>query len=257
MLWLALVGIAACYKSGIICRWCYDGLDASVLKGAGMGHATRALAVALILGGLALDSGTEVRAQALEEVTPTVSISRGFDSWSLFLICNPAWLVENGDRGIGELFSRYKAFGDAIGPKNLAIWFWKKRGIPTADNTDVSRSSEYCGRYKLLPSDAPYVLVTTHHPDEPSPKDFFVMRLNGLNGQDSARALAKLTDQIVLTGLKQSELDWGTRWQRLLTATSAALKATGCYFNKVSFSFKTSVFTAEIEHSATENGGGC
>ena len=215
-----------------------------------MAQAVNAFAVAYILGVFALCSSSEVRAQALEEVTPTAEISPGFDSWSLFLVCNPAWLVENGDPGIKELFWRYRAFGDAIGPKNLAIWFWKSRGKPTADNTDVSRSSEYCKKYKLLPSDAPYVLVTTHHPDEPNPSDHFVMRLNGLNAHDSASALATLTDQIVLTGLNQSELDWSTRWLRLLAATTSAIKATGCYFNKVSFSFKTSVFIAEVEHSA-------
>jgi hypothetical protein len=217
-------------------------------------------AAACILAFCALTAPSQVRAQQAFEVTPTIEIPRGYSSWSLFLVCNPAWIVQNGDKGFVELFNRYRAFGHAIGPKNLAIWFWKKPAeTPTSDNTDVDRSSIYCERYKLLPSESPHVLVTTRYPDDPDPGDRFVVRLNNLDAQDGALALTKLADQLLVTGLSQTELDINYTWRRVLAAVGSAVSATGCYFNKVSFSFKTGIINAEIEHSSNSAGAdkGC
>jgi hypothetical protein len=210
------------------------------------------LNAACVLAVFVLATPLEVCAQATYEVMPTVNIPKeGYSSWSLFLICNPAWMTTNGDKGIIELFKDYKAFGAAIGPKNLAIWFWTKPAMtPSADLTDVSRSSGYCQKYKLLPSDSPHVLVTTSYPDDPNPGDRFVISLNGLDGQASALALTKLTDQLLVTGLNQSELDASDKWRRVFNATGAALSAVGCYFDKISFSFKTGVLNAEISHTS-------
>jgi hypothetical protein len=207
------------------------------------------------IGGIcALTVPSEVSAQAQLELIPTAEIPHSYKSWSLFLVCNPAWIIQNGDKGIGELFFRYRAFGHAIGPNNLAIWFWKARAeIPTAGNTDIGRSGVYCKRYKLPPSESPHVLVTTKHPDEKNPGDRLVVSLNGLDAHDSALALDKLADQLVGMGLNRSGLDAPGRWQQLLAAVGSAAGATGCYFNKVSFSFKTVLVNAEIGH-ATNNG---
>jgi hypothetical protein len=203
-----------------------------------------------IWGICALTVPTQVRAQERAELIPTAEIPHSYKSWSLFLVCNPAWIIQNGDNGIGELFRQYKAFGDAIGPNNLAIWFWKApAAIPIAGNTDIGRSSVYCERYKLPPSESPQVLVTTKYPDDQNPGDRFVVSLNGLDAHNSALAITKLADQLLVTGLNQSELDASDRWRRLLGAVGSAISATGCYFNKVSFSFKTSVVNAEIGHS--------
>jgi hypothetical protein len=185
------------------------------------------------------------------EVMPTEQIPRGYESWSLFLVCNPAWIVQNRDEGIATLFDQYRAFGDAIGPKNLTIWFWKEPAPePTAELTDISRSSEYCERFKLLPSKSPYVLVTTQHPDAQEVGDYFFVSLNGLAPEDSADLLAKLTDQLLVTGLDQPGLDASTRWQRSLAAALTVVSSVGSYFNQVSFTFNTGFFKAEIAHSA-------
>jgi hypothetical protein len=168
-------------------------------------------------------------------------------------VCNPAWIVENGDSGIASLFNQYRAFGRSIGPKNLAIWFWKKpSSTPTVDNTDIERSSEYCEKYKLLPSESPHVLATTSYPDDPNPGDYIVVKLNGLAAQDGALVLNKLADQLLVTGLNQSGLDASDGWQRLLAALRSAITATECYFNKASISFKTGAVNVELGHS-TDN----
>jgi hypothetical protein len=173
-----------------------------------MAASKRVILAAFICVACAANASTDARAQVRMELTPTTEIPRSYKSWSLFLICNPAWIVENGDKGIEELFHRYKAFGESIGPNNLAIWFWRKPAVaPTSDNTDISRSAVYCEKYKLLPSESPHVLVTTRHPDDQDPGDRLVVSLNGLDAHDSALAITKLADQLVATGLSQSGLD--------------------------------------------------
>src|SRR5262245_2609085 len=97
-----------------------------------------------IWGVSALTAPSGVSAQGRAELKPTTEIPRSYKSWSLFLVCNPAWIVKNGDRGLTELYYQFKAFGDVIGDKNLAIWFWKERrpeGEGMADNTDIGRSA--------------------------------------------------------------------------------------------------------------------
>ncbi len=61
---------------------------------------TRGVALGLLVGHLLAGSlVTEARAQARFEVMPTVEIPHNYDSWSLFLICNPAWLAPQRRRG--------------------------------------------------------------------------------------------------------------------------------------------------------------
>jgi len=50
-------------------------------------------------------------------------------------------------------------------------------------------------------------------------------------------------------GVGTSVLDKAAWWQGLFDGVTSAITAAGSYFNKVSFSIKTGVFNAEIEHS--------
>jgi hypothetical protein len=54
--------------------------------------------------------------------------------------------------------------------------------------------------------------------------------------------------------LSQSGLDNSDRLRRVLAAITTAIGAASCYFNKVSFQFKTGAVSAEIEHSSSEAG---
>jgi len=59
----------------------------------------KALVAACILGLCSLTAPTEVSAQAKAELEPTAEIPHRYRSWSLFLVCNPAWIIQNGDKG--------------------------------------------------------------------------------------------------------------------------------------------------------------
>jgi hypothetical protein len=76
-----------------------------------------------------------------------------------------------------------------------------------------------------------------------------VANLNG-NAENSARVLTDLTDELLKTGLNQTELqtsDWG---HRVAGVASSVLSSASCYLNKVSISIKTGVFNAEIGHAS-------
>ena len=193
-------------------------------------------------------------AQQAFEVEPTVEIPRNYESWSLFLICNPAWVLQNGDRGIEELFRAYKVFGEVIGPNNLAIWFWKTPAWrPTVENSDLGRMGEYCKKFELTASETPQVVATTMYPDlEEEPGDRVVANLNG-SAENSAQALTDLTDQLLSIGLNQSGLDDNERWRRISAAALSALSSVACYFNKVSISIKTNLLDVELAHTGEGN----
>jgi hypothetical protein len=204
----------------------------------------------LIAAGLILVTPAKIHAQAARNVLTTEAIPNGAQSYSLFLVCNPRWILANGDQGIAKLFHSYEVFGATIGPNNLALWFSKTRGqTATTENTDIDRMSGYCERFGLFPSATPQVVTTTRHPDAPDIGGKVVANLNG-DAEDSARALTDLTDELLKTGLSQRSLDESEWGRRIGSAASTVLASTACYLNKVSISIKTGVFNAEIAHSA-------
>jgi hypothetical protein len=134
-----------------------------------------------------------------EPVSPTEQIPRNYKTWSLFLVCSPGWILENeksdmlneGKETV-DLYKQFLAFGDAIGPENVAIWFWKEFAAkPRVQNIDVKRSAEYCEKYGMLPSESPQILVTTHYPDDSGLGNYFVLKLNRLDVESSTYALDK------------------------------------------------------------------
>jgi hypothetical protein len=176
--------------------------------------------------------------------------SESYKSWSLFLICNPRWILRSGDKGILDLYTAFDAFGRAIGPDNLAVWFTHQPGqTPTIKNTDIERMSKYCAKFGLRPSQTPQVVTVTHYPDDSNVGATVVANLNG-SAEDSANALTDLADELLKAGLDQASLDeshWGST---IAGSVSTTMSHASCYLNKVSFSIKTGVFNAEITHAA-------
>jgi hypothetical protein len=161
--------------------------------------------VALIGLVFSLASTTRLGAQEREEIVgPTAKISRdSYKTWSLFLMCNPDWVAADRSRDVENLYQRFKAFGDAIGKENLAVWFWKQkasvRDPRLAENIDVARSAEYCRVLEKKPSEGPYLVVTTAYPDVAAfPRDRAILELGGQNPAALAKLLNALTDQLLL-----------------------------------------------------------
>jgi hypothetical protein len=180
------------------------------------------LAMLLLLVLLPLYGTNQPMPAMPKEVRPDEAIPQeDYKSWSLFLICNPMWLLHENQERVRMLYERFKAFGEAIGPSHLAVWFWK--GTPGTENpalpasVDADRSSQYCQRFGLLPSESPHVLVTTRYPDlATSPGDHkgqVTLKLYGTDADDITILLAKLADQLVVEGLQQTAIDSEAYWR--------------------------------------------
>ena len=50
----------------------------------------------------------------------------GHKSWSLFLVCDPAWLHPEKQKALLDLRLRYWLFGDTTGPQHAAVWFTRE-----------------------------------------------------------------------------------------------------------------------------------
>jgi hypothetical protein len=179
---------------------------------------------------LTLEAVSAIHAQAFVEIIGRKEpIPFGYKTYSLFLICNPAWLDPSRSSGLTDLFHQFQAFGRSIGDDQAAVWFWRttvKKGwentlVPT-DVIDVERGTEFCKAWKLKPSDGPYLAVTTTRPDESNltkgiPDGSAVFTLGAMNPSQISSLLAKLTDSLLLSGKVENSL----------VATSSSAGSTG------------------------------
>lgn len=149
---------------------------------------------------------------AVEVVGRKEPIPLGFKTYSLFLICNPAWLDPAKSAGLTELYQQFQAFGRSIGDDQAAIWFWRttvqkgwENHLAPADAIDVERSVRFCKAWKLKPSDGPFLVITSARPDETNlsqglPDGSAVFQLGNLNPTQITSLLGKLTDALLLDG---------------------------------------------------------
>jgi|GEM_PF-2445780 hypothetical protein len=204
----------------------------------------RLLPCVMLLSFLVLES--EALGQAPVPLKPHQTIpGKPFTSWSLFLVCDPAWLLPGQETALRDLQVRYRAFGDTTGPSHAAVWFENVvAGQQVTGSVDVGRNVEYCRKFQLVPSEGPHVVVTTIHPDQWKAGDSkIVLAFAGRSAQDMQGQLSKLNDQIAAQRLSQKELDsvaWWSTWTEIIETTCT-------WLSKVKWSVDAKV--AKVERS--------
>lgn len=217
------------------------------------------LGSALFLAGLSFGLALQVPIAAgqavFESTVAGQPIPKNYQSWSLFLICNPQWLLSENDAKLSALHQQFRSFGQVIGARHLAVWFWKRRpahGRPVAENIDVDRSAALCAKLKLLPSRSPYVVVTTAYPDlnQENLKHEVLIELNNLAPSDIGDLLNMLADQLLVEGLKQADFDSEQYWSAWQRSAEAMRDALARMVKKVKLTVNTAVIKLEIEGGA-------
>jgi len=178
---------------------------------------------------------------AVEVVSGTGKIPTNFKTYSLFLVCNPQWLVPEKSIGLYQLYQQFENFGRTIGDDNAAVWFWKSKRSAhdpaLAENVDVERSVHFCQAWKLKPSEGPHLVVTTIYPDESGlssglPKGSAVYGLGNMSSKEISDLLVQLTDQLVAKGKGDGPIATAAAplalWVRLLDATQRTINSFGC-----------------------------
>jgi hypothetical protein len=204
---------------------------------------------------------------SLLNLPPNENISPNFKTYALFLICNPAWLDPNKAADLERLYGQFQEFGRAIGADNVAVWFSTAGGshhlgMEYADQVDVERSIPFCKAWKLKPSAGPHLVVTDRFPEElrlgPVPgNNYAVYKLGDMKSSEISMLLAKLTDDLVLSGKVDATVGAPASpdtvslyaqatplWVRLLSATQQTLGSFGCAW---SFKISAGAVSADLK----------
>jgi len=222
-------------------------------------------------------SGLKVAPVMRGESIPLMDDTRvEYRSWSLFLVCNPKWLLPDKKAELQSLYEQFRAFGRAIGPRHLAVWFWSLRekggadwkteasvaeqfGISSkaaermvaqdfASYVDVDRASHYCSAYGLSPSHGPHIIVTTHYPDS-YPGDHapeIILELNNLKPSEITDYLGAVTDQLSAGKLAKMDVEkprYWLMWKRSFEATRSAFLG----LKDIKISINAGIVKAELQ----------
>ena len=163
----------------------------------------------------------------------------GYKTWVLFLVCDPSWLANtaNSKANLTSLHEQFVGFGNAIGTRNAAIWFYSYKSTDPGDY-DGERASDYCATYDLRVTWSPVVVLTTQYPApvrsvaalperalseaSVSTGNYVKVSLNGLDSRDADTLLGLLADQVKSGRLDQQQIDskaYWQSWERLLKKT--------------------------------------
>jgi hypothetical protein len=204
----------------------------------------------LLLGLFPKQAGSD----AFRELIPDDPIPQNqYTGWSLFLICNLNWLEQENDKRLDDLYTRFTAYGQTIGRNHLAVWFWTrsphgKSATPLHKAVDAQRSSLYCEKFKLLPSESPYVLVTTMHPDLPDSiaGDKVIVALNGHPSTDIGSLLSEVVNQLLVKGLNQAEIDSEAYWLAWKRTFETIYESGASFFKQVKVTIDAKFVKVEI-----------
>lgn len=214
---------------------------------------------------LVLLMSRSVAGQAFEMIAPTGQISReGYKTWSLFLVCNPDWLLPEKSSELFHLYWQFQVFGRTIGDDNLAVWFWKERAASDdprlAENVDVERSIRFCRELNLRPSLGPHLVMMHEYPDETAlPSERMVFELGGLEAIEISRLLRRLTDELLLEGrvrpqevgeesaVPPVEREPVSSWIRFLEVAQRAIVGFGC---RINVQIQTGLLSAQLRECA-------
>jgi hypothetical protein len=182
-------------------------------------------------------------------------VPRFYHSWSVFLICNPAWLRDAKTSSVASLFDRFLAFGRALGRDHAAVWFVKKQqtargGAATLDSLDIDRNVAYCNSLKLEREDSPHVIVTTTYPDiKRGIVDNVKASLSGMTPESIEALLTTLATQIGNEKLDQEAINSRAWWLKLKQALENTVASVGNVASRLRVTIKGGGIEATIEQA--------
>jgi hypothetical protein len=184
------------------------------------------------------------------DVSHNSSITPGYETYSLFLLTNLEWHSELDNEGLRRVYETYRLFGDLIGPKHLAVWFWqqlpdkydgKTRTHVTKENIDVRRSADFAGAYGLRVSEGPHVVLLRMHPnDARRSKDATIssVQLSRLPPR-SVDALLNALAGAITEGELLEQIASKEQWLRFTGRAKGLAHAVSGFLNRIEFTVKS------------------
>jgi hypothetical protein len=174
-----------------------------------------------------------------------------YETWSLFLICNPSWLDKTNAKQLEELFAQYQLFGRSIGNRHLAVWFAPAldKEAQGAWTVDVDRNIDFCDKYHLLPSESPHIITTTKNPNLGLEEgDLWKLSLADQTDANIRTLLTKLADQVLVQGLDQEALGSEQWWRSWHSVLERAIRGLAEIATNITVTIKTDKFSLEVRY---------
>jgi hypothetical protein len=186
--------------------------------------------------------------RAPELVPAGQPIPKGFKTWSLFLVCNPAWLGDDAasKTRMATLHSAFLGFGRSLGSQNAAVWFTTSAGTPA--DYDADRASDFCETYRLESNRSPYIVVSGDYPTTVgAPGDFISVSLVGLDADNVLKLLGQLSDLIRVAQLDRAKMDADRYWRGWAQVLEDGAAAAGKIAKGFSFTVDTRVIKIKFD----------
>lgn len=196
---------------------------------------------------------------ALSYLYPDQPIPEGFNSWSIFIINNPEWVLPQSKEKLKGLYDNFNALGSTIGPSNMAVWFSLPPASPdnSFPDVDVMRGSAFAYSLKLLPSKGPCIITTTDYPgpayldDDPDSfkalDNYSILQLHDASPEEIDMIINDLADQLVIgkLSMKNSESeDYWRAWEEAFNTTRNKILDVA---RNISFKIKTDFFEVDFQ----------
>lgn len=194
---------------------------------------------------LAFVPGSRAYAQAPVELLPDQPVPPGFETQTLFLICNLDWIRAEREQDLLTLYAYFQAFGRAIGPDNAAVWFWKElpnldQGL--ADAIDIERGSQICSELELVASESPYLVINSKWD-----QDHAIVALSGLDSVGIKEVLVVLADKLIASDINIQEVQDEVWWETLYSALRSGIASAGGLARTLTVSIDTKFFSVKFD----------
>jgi hypothetical protein len=186
-----------------------------------------------------------------EAVPSGQPIPKDFKTWSLFLVCNPAWLGDGAaaKARMTTLHGTFLGFGHSLGTRNAAVWFTTANG-PAAEY-DGDRAGDFCGTYGLESNRSPYVVVTSDYPSPVgAPGEYVAISLTGLDEDNVSAVLGKMADRIRSSHLDKDQMTSDRYWRGWIQVLEDTAATAGHVAKGLTFSIDTKVVKASFDGKA-------
>jgi hypothetical protein len=140
-------------------------------------------------------------------------------SWSVFLVCDPAWLKREAADDLLRLYNAYLGVVVAANETHVPLWPFRDDGPARATAIDPSKGRESCDALGLKSQDGPFVIVTTTPPDSIAPSSPRVsLGFGDQRAREIITVLMALSERVMdehPSRVAAGSTEWWQAWKRI------------------------------------------
>jgi hypothetical protein len=155
---------------------------------------------------------------ASRSVSEMTSDVRG-KSWSVFLVCDPAWLKREAAEDLLRLYNAYLSVVVAANENHVPLWPFRDDRPERAAAIDPSKGRQSCDALRLKSENGPFVIVTTQPPDSVASSSPRVsLGFGDRRASEITTALMALSERVMdehPSRVAAGSTEWWEAWKRI------------------------------------------